>query len=189
MLLENDSLITERLILKVLDGRGAVSVQEYYLRNRDFLKNWEPWRAPEFYTLECQQRDLQNQREKINRGELFKVWLFKKDDLALNKVIGLVSLNNITRGYFQSALIGYGLDQSEVNKGCITEAARAVIAFAFEELKLHKLEANIMPHNRASLRVAEKLGFQQEGMLCKYLQINGSWQEHIRMVLNKEAVV
>lgn len=189
MVLEADCLITERLILKVLNGRGAAPVQDYYSRNRDFLKGWEPWRAPEFYTIECQQRDLQNQWTRIRKGELFKVWLFKKDNPALDKVIGLVSLNNIIRGYSKSALIGYGLDQTEVNKGYMTEAARAVISFAFAELKLDKLEANIMPHNLASLKVAEKLGFVQEGALCKYLQINGSWQEHIRMVLFKEAVV
>lgn len=188
MLLELENLQTERLILKVLDGKGAAAVQAYYSRNREFLTPWEPWRSPEFYTTDFQHWDLQHQWVRISKGELFKVWLFKKEDSELAKVIGLVSLNNIIRNCFQSGFIGYGLDQAETNKGYMTEAARAVVDFAFEVLNLQRIEANIMPHNKASIRVVEKLGFQQEGMSCKYLQINGCWQDHLRMVRFNKAI-
>jgi len=117
---------------------------------------------------------------------MFKVWLFKKEDTGFAKVIGLVSLNNIIRGCFQSAHLGYGLDQQETKQGFMTEAARAVVDFAWEVLSLHRLEANIMPNNKASFGVIEKLGFHQEGYSYKYLHINGMWQDHVRMVLLNE---
>lgn len=68
----------------------------------------------------------------------------------------------------------------------MTEAVEAVVNHAFHELRLHRIEANIMPRNQASLRVVQKLGFQNEGISRKYLQINGKWEDHIHMVLLNE---
>lgn len=70
-----------------------------------------------------------------------------------------------------------------LNKGIMTEALSVIIPIAFDELNLHRLEANIMPSNQASIRVVEKLGFYQEGYSKEYLFINGSWRDHIHMVL------
>lgn len=61
-----------------------------------------------------------------------------------------------------------------------------MIAIAFRDLELHRIEANIMPHNKASLRVVEKQGFQFEGLAKKYLKIDGKWEDHIHMVLLNE---
>lgn len=63
-----------------------------------------------------------------------------------------------------------------------------VIRYAFDELRLHRIEANIMPRNSASLKMVEKLGFSSEGLARKYLKINGIWEDHIHMVLLNEAV-
>lgn len=68
----------------------------------------------------------------------------------------------------------------------MTEAVEAVVNHAFQELHLHRIEANIMPRNRASLRVVEKLGFRNEGVSREYLKINGKWEDHIHMVLLNE---
>jgi [ribosomal protein S5]-alanine N-acetyltransferase len=58
----------------------------------------------------------------------------------------------------------------------------------FQELGLHRIEANIMPKNKRSLRVVEKLGFYNEGLAYKYLKINGKWEDHIHMVLLNDKV-
>ena len=68
----------------------------------------------------------------------------------------------------------------------MTEAVRAAADIAFTDLDLHRIEANIMPRNGASLRVAEKAGFYHEGLALKYLRINGVWEDHIHMVLLRE---
>lgn len=64
----------------------------------------------------------------------------------------------------------------------MTQAVSAITKIAFEELKLHRIEANVMPFNKASLRVLEKCGFENEGLSKKYLKINNVWEDHIHMV-------
>ncbi len=53
----------------------------------------------------------------------------------------------------------------------------------FDEEGLHRIEANIMPKNSASMKVVKKLGFYDEGLAYQYLKINGTWEDHIHMVL------
>ena len=85
-------------------------------------------------------------------------------------------------GAFCSAFLGYKMDAEYQNKGYMTDAVRLVVRYAFETLGLHRLEANIMPRNAASLRVVKKNGFVAEGLARKYLKINGIWEDHIHMV-------
>ena len=89
-------------------------------------------------------------------------------------------------GAFLSCYLGYKLDKDEINKGYMTEAVKKGVEVVFNELGLHRIEANIMPRNKASLRVVEKLGFYNEGLAYKYLKINGKWEDHIHMVLLNE---
>lgn len=175
---------TDRLCLKVLNSKNAEIVLEYYIRNKQFLKTWEPLREDSFYTLDHQKKLILSDIKGMRSGSMFKVWIFKKD----GKLIGSVSLNNIIRGCFQSCHLGYKLDEGEVNKGYMTEALKAIIEFTFTDLKLHRIEANIIPRNLPSLRVVEKLGFHNEGLAKKYLKINGKWEDHVHMVLLNEAM-
>ena len=80
----------------------------------------------------------------------------------------------------------YQRNKDEINQGYMTEAIKTAVDYAFKELNLHRIEANIMPKNKASLKVVEKLGFINEGISKKYLKINGSWEDHIHMVLLNE---
>ena len=68
----------------------------------------------------------------------------------------------------------------------VTEALRRLVEIAFHDLLLHRLEANIMPRNIPSLRVAEKVGFRSEGLSPRYLQVDGVWEDHLHMVLLNE---
>jgi len=178
-------LETKRLMLKVLHESDASKVLDYYLRNKNFLADWEPVRGEEFYTLTYQQSQITNELNLISEGRLFKVWILEKGN---NSLIGSIALNNIVRGSFQSCHLGYKLDESKINKGYMTEALEKVIEYAFEELQLHRIEANIIPHNIRSLSVVEKLGFYNEGLAIRYLIINGRWEDHIHMVLRNEAM-
>ncbi len=66
------------------------------------------------------------------------------------------------------------------------EALREVINYAFFTLNLHRIEANIMPYNEASIKLVEKLNFKREGLAPKYLKINGTWEDHIHFSLINE---
>lgn len=69
------------------------------------------------------------------------------------------------------------------SSGLMTEALRAAVDFAFGELGLHRLEANIQPDNTASISLVRRLGFKQEGFSPSYLRINGEWRDHERWAL------
>jgi ribosomal-protein-alanine N-acetyltransferase len=172
---------TDRLILKILDNTYAELVLDYYLRNKEFLEVWEPIKTDDFYSINRQKEQLSNELEHINNGNTFKLWIFKKEND--HKIIGSIAFTNIVRGCFLSCFLGYKLDKDEINQGYITEAIQKGIEIMFQELGMHRIEVNIMPKNKPSLRAVEKLGFYNEGMAYKYLKINGTWEDHIHMVL------
>lgn len=176
---------TERLFLKILGPSDAEAVVDYYQRNRSFLEEFEPARGSEFYTAAYQAELLEKDTAEMANGAMFRLWLLKKDG---GKLIGSVAFNNIVRGAFLSCFVGYRLDEGEINRGYMTEALRKGIEIMFREFGLHRMEANIMPGNRRSLRVVEKLGFCNEGLARRYLKINGKWEDHIHMVLLNNAV-
>lgn len=179
--LYRNKLSSPRLELRVLKPAQADLVLDYYQLNKLFLKKWSAEREASFYTITEQQNQLAADLTSIRRGQLYRVWIFKKADPA--KVIGSISFSNIVRGCFHSCFLGYQLSQSEVKQGYMTEALKTAINYAFSDLRLHRIEANIMPENKASLRVVEKLGFYCEGLAKNYLKINGSWQDHLHLVL------
>ncbi|WP_415875489.1 GNAT family N-acetyltransferase [Clostridium sp.] len=146
-----------------------------FIRKLDTVKN------EEFYTNKYQEEQLDKELYDTENKRSFRLWVFKKDDENIG--IDSVGFNNIVMGAFLSCHLGYKLDKEEVNKGYITEAIRKGIEIMFNEFGLHRIEANIMPKNKRSLRVVEKLGFYNEGLAYKYLKINGRWEDHIHMVL------
>lgn len=177
---------TERLILKVIDKSYVGLVIDYYLRNKSFLEEWEPAKSEEFYTKQYQEEQLERESASIESNNSLRLWIFKNEDES--RIIGSVGFTNIVRGAFLSCYLGYKSDKDEVNKGYITEAIQRGIGIMFNEFGLHRIEANIMPKNKPSLRVVEKLGFYNEGLAYKYLKINGKWEDHIHMVLLNDKV-
>lgn len=175
---------TERLTLKVLDATKAESVLEYYRENRAFLQPWEPMRNDGFYTYETQSISLTLDAQAMERGEMLRYWIYLKDGTG---PIGSIALTNIIRGVFKSCYLGYKLSERHGGKGYMTEAIEKIIEIAFHDMKLHRIEANIMPHNIRSRRAVEKLGFKEEGISEKYLKINDKWEDHCRFALINQA--
>jgi ribosomal-protein-alanine N-acetyltransferase len=177
---------TKRLILKVIDSNDVNSVVDYYNRNKDFLKEWEPIRNDDFYTDRFQLELIKKDHQNILDKNLLRLWIYRKEDDK--KIIGTISFTNIVMGCFRSCQLGYKLDQQEINQGYIVEALQEGINIMFQDYHLHRIEANIMPKNIRSLRVVEKLDFQYEGLSKQYLMINGRWEDHIHMVLLNENI-
>ena len=177
---------TDDLILKTAEVSFANALLAYYQRNQAFLENFEPKRDAHFYTLEFQEAQLQHDIADIIGKTGVRFYLFPKAEPEL--LIGSVGFSNIVWGSFLSCFLGYKLDEAHQNKGYMTQAVNAAVRFAFETLKLHRIEANVMPRNLASRRVLEKCGFAEEGVSPKYLQINGVWEDHVHMVKRNEAL-
>jgi ribosomal-protein-alanine N-acetyltransferase len=103
-----------------------------------------------------------------------------------SRLIGEINLSSVQRGPFQSAYLGYWVDQALAGQGYIPEAAVVMLRFAFEVLGLHRVQVSIIPRNLPSRRVAEKLGLREEGVALRYLEINGIWEDHVRYAITAE---
>ncbi|MFK7906853.1 MAG: GNAT family N-acetyltransferase [Chitinophagales bacterium] len=180
------TLETERLVLGILDESHASIALDFYHRNKDFLEPWSPKRAVSQLTLEKQAVRLHLQSMAFKNQTGVRFYLFKKTNL--DRCIGNIGLSNIIRGAFQSCHLGYQIDEQEQNQGLTTEALKEIVGYAFEVLQLHRIEANIIPRNIASIRVVEKLGFEKEGFAKKYLKINGVWEDHFNFTLLNKAL-
>lgn len=94
------------------------------------------------------------------------------------RIAGIFNLNEIVRGPFQNAYAGWAINAEVAGRGLATEGVRQLLHYAFDELGLHRVQANIIPRNAASIRVAEKAGLRFEGLARRYLRINGAWEDH-----------
>ena len=182
-MIQHKPLQTKRLRLHTLNQNHVGIVLEFYKRNKEAFRPWLPAYHEDFFTLDFQQKRLALEASEMEAGRLQRWYIFSKKDTQNKHLLGVVTCSNIVRGVFQSCFLGYMIDQKLQNKGLATEALERVIRFAFQDLNLHRLEANIMPRNLPSIRVAKKLGFVQEGLSKKYLKINGEWEDHLRFAL------
>lgn len=153
-------------------------------RCRLWLVPWEPRSkgaplAPEdaaSFAARCAMRERERQL-----GSGFGFGIFVEGRFA-----GEITLSSIQRGPFQNGSIGYWIDEELAGSGFIPEAVVLVLEYAFETLRLHRIEVAIIPRNRASRRVVEKLGLRSEGVALGYLEINGEWEDHIRYAMTAE---
>jgi ribosomal-protein-alanine N-acetyltransferase len=107
-------------------------------------------------------------------------------DVRSNALVGFVNANNIVFGAFRSTFLGYGAFAGGEGRGLLTEAVGLAITDLFHEVGLHRVEANIQPGNKRSIRLVERLGFRKEGLSPDYLFIDGAWRDHERWALTSE---
>jgi ribosomal-protein-alanine N-acetyltransferase len=88
-------------------------------------------------------------------------------------------LNDVVRGIAQKGTLGYWISEPYARQGLMREAAELVLRFAYEDLKLHRVEAACLPDNEASRHLLLSLGFIEEGLALAYLRINGQWEDHV----------
>lgn len=100
-----------------------------------------------------------------------------------NKIVGMANLTQIFRKAFQNCYLGYSLGVNFTGKGYMTEAVELILRHAFKNLKLHRVEANVQPHNLASINVLKRCGFTKEGFSRKYLKIDDVWCDHERWAI------
>jgi ribosomal-protein-alanine N-acetyltransferase len=106
----------------------------------------------------------------------------QKDDA----IAGMINLSQIFYGPFCNAYLGYGLGVKFTGEGLMTEAVELILKFAFNNLKLHRIEANVQPENLPSINVLMRSGFTKEGFSRKYLKVGGRWRDHERFAIVKE---
>lgn len=103
-------------------------------------------------------------------------------------IAGLVNINSIIRGRLQSGSLAYAAFAPTAGKGYMFEGLGLVLRYAFEQLRLHRLEAQIQPGNHASLKLVQRLGFRNEGYSPNLLFIDGEWRDHERWAITSDMV-
>ncbi|MCR4266758.1 GNAT family N-acetyltransferase [Nitratireductor sp. ZSWI3] len=151
--------------------------------SRSFLEPWEPRWAPDELSRSAFRQRLRRYRSDFDQGTGVSFFLFETRSKAL---VGGLTLSNIRRGVAQTASMGYWMGEPYAGRGMMLDAVRLVIPYAFETLRLHRLEAACIPDNNRSVGLLEKAGFQREGLLKSYLRINGSWRDHYLYALIAE---
>lgn len=112
-----------------------------------------------------------------------RLLIFRHED---SRMVGYVGLNGIRHGALQGCDLGYWIGKEFTRRGYMTEALLLAIRHAFGPLELHRVEANVQPHNAASIGVLKKAGLRFEGVALRFLQINGKWCDHQRWALTIE---
>jgi ribosomal-protein-alanine N-acetyltransferase len=173
-----------RVSIRTLESSDYAAWIELRDRCREWLVPWEPRPAgapfpPEdrnSFASRCAMRERERQ---LGTGYGFGIF-------TDGRRVGELTLSSIQRGPFQSAYIGYWVDKDLAGRGYVPEAVVVALAFAFDELDLHRVEISIIPRNDRSKRVVEKLGIRLEGIAQRFLQIDGVWEDHNRYAITAE---
>jgi len=179
------ALIGRRIVLRPLTLGDFDQWREVRRRNQEWLTKWEPQRLPghpdavedrDAFAIRCSARQRERQL-----GTAYGFGVFVDGAFA-----GEINLSSVQRGPFQSAYVGYWIDERHAGHGYTPEAVVLMTRFAFDDLHLHRIQISIIPRNSASRRVVEKLDIRSEGTAERYLEINGVWEDHMRFAVTIE---
>ena len=95
-------------------------------------------------------------------------------------IVGVININNIVRGSFLSASLGYYVGASFQGQGYMQAGLTQLVDYAFSTMGLHRLEANIQPDNLRSQELVRRCGFEYEGLSKNFLFLDGAWRDHQR---------
>lgn len=169
-------LAGEGVYLRHPEQRDFAAWAQLRAKSRAFLEPWEPTWPEDELTLSSYRFKMRRYAHDIRDQKSFPFYVFRSADHVL---VGGVTLSQVRRGAAQMATLGYWVGEPFQGQGYTTAAARAAVAFSFEDLGLHRVEAACQPENAASRRVLEKAGFHEEGRARAYLKINGAWRDHV----------
>lgn len=162
-------------VTRPLELADAPELAALHRENREFLAPWQPLR-PDSYATEAGQRAAVAAAlaQRVSGSAVPFVVLD-----GSGAIVGGVTLASVIRGAFQSCSVGYWLAEHAQGRGLATAALRDAVDVAFGDLRLHRVQAETLPHNRRSRQVLQRVGFEEYGRARSYLQIAGAWQDNV----------
>jgi len=161
-----------RVVLKKIEKKNEDRFLELAKKNQQFHRHW--------VSVPTTSKAFRRYVKAMNTAseKSYLVWRKDNKDLA-----GVIELQDIYRANFRNAYVIYYAFDGNQGEGLMAEAMREVIQIAFKKLKLHRLEANIQPDNKASRYLAKACGFRKEGLARQFLKKGGEWRDHERWAL------
>ena len=171
------TLETSRLTIEPIGVAHAPLLAEFFRRNDAHLAPWDPPRPASVCSSSFWEAECERAVDEISEGVVARWALLPLGDTA--QVIGRINYTQITRGPFQSCILGYAIDAAFERRGLMQEALDATISHMFEVIRLHRIQAGYIPRNVRSGRLLQRLGFRREGVALNYLFIDGAWRDHV----------
>lgn len=171
-------LVTDRLVVTLLPHGAEARMIAYHAENREHLEPWSPPFSDAVSTHAYWRDRIAAAHDEFRAGTAVRFVLAERDDPE-GAIVGNIGLSQIARGPFQACYLGYALAARLEGRGYMSEALRAAIGYAFDELYLHRIMANYVPTNERSGRLLRRLGFTVEGYARDYLFIAGEWRDHV----------
>ncbi len=163
-----------RVGVRPLVRSDAARIDRIRAENIEWLAPWDASLPPQTGAPITSQAGLISyQRRKAREGLAMPFGVTVDGEL-----VGQVTVNSITRGSALSASIGYWISKAFAGQQITPLAVAMVSDHLLTTAGLHRVEISIRPENQASIRVVEKLGFDEIGLARGYLHINGEWRDH-----------
>jgi ribosomal-protein-alanine N-acetyltransferase len=175
-MLASPLLLTARLRMELAAPEHAERYAEHFARNRQHLAPWEPKRDG-VESAQYWRARLADGLAEFEAGRGVQLAAMARD--IDGPLIARINFSQISRGVFQSCMLGYAIDREHEGRGLMHEALAASIDWLFETMKLHRVQANHLSENERSARLLARLGFVREGLARDYLFINGAWRDHV----------
>ncbi len=164
--------------------RDGAAWSEIRLRDEQHLVRWEPT-PPGGWAVRHAAAEWPARwwilRAAARRGSVLPFAVTVDGVLA-----GQVMIGNVVREPLLSAYVGYWCDTRHTGRGVTTAAVALAADHCFGPVGLHRLEATVRPENAASRRVLAKLGFREEGLFRRYLDVDGEWRDHLCLAMTVE---
>ena len=165
---------SKRLVIRPLQLQDYENWAQAHSNRLPPQNAWDQanWKSSEL-TKDKFHKLLKKQKDFRAGDKFYDFGVFDRNDGVL---LGQVSLMDISRGIFQNAYLGYIIYNPYWGHGYAQEACSLALKAAFQDLRLHRVEAGIAPSNKRSIRTARALGFRKEGISKRRLNVDGKWQ-------------
>jgi len=162
-------------VTRALAVEDVDALTRLYADNRQFLAPWQPLRPDAYFTVAGQREAADAVLAQQDRGVAVPLVILEGG----GGIVGTLTISSIIRGAFQSCSVGYWLAERAQGRGLATAALLEAVELAFGELRLHRVQAETLTHNRRSQRMLERVGFQRYGEARSYMHIAGQWQDNV----------
>lgn len=172
--------------LRPVRMRDAAQWSKTRLADRAHLEPWEPTTDVDWVrrqSISSWPSVYSGMRAEARRGRMLPFAIELDDEFC-----GQLTVGNVTHGALRSAWIGYWVASAAAGRGVATGALALGVDHCFGPVRLHRVEATVRPENVASRRVLAKVGFREEGLLQRYLDVDGGWRDHLLLAITVEEV-
>jgi len=166
--------------IRLISTSDVTELADYYARNRTHFAPWEPKRSANFYEYEQMLDRILEAEGQFHADKQVKLGVFCH---TTQRMIASIDFSQIVRGPMQACFVGYSIDAQKQGQGLMQEFMPHCLGYMFNAFNIHRIMATHMINNERSGRLLEALGFEKEGYAKSYLNISGTWEDHVLTAL------